>query len=265
MSAVDERAVSDLTLDETGWSGDGAPHRNLAPSRLVEQAILRGEGMLADSGALVFLTGQYTGRSPEDKFIVREPGVEAEVDWGKVNRPFDPAQFDALADRVRDHLRGREVWVQDAFAGTDPQPPAADPGRLRAGVSRAVRPPTVRPRLGRGAGEPPAGVHHRRRARVQGGAGAGRDAERGVHPPGLRPPARPDRRHALRGRDQEVGLLDPEHALAPRGRVADALLGERRRVGRRRALLRPLGDRQDHALGRPLARPDRRRRARLER
>ena len=121
MSAVDERAVGGLTWNEEGWSGSGVPHRNLAPSRLVEQAIVRGEGVLADSGALVFLTGQYTGRSPEDKFIVREPGVEAEVDWGKVNRPFDRAKFDALADRVRDHLRGREVWVQDAFAGTDPR------------------------------------------------------------------------------------------------------------------------------------------------
>ena len=104
-------------------AGDFTPdnaYRNLSPARLIEQAIGRGEGMLADSGALVFLTGPYTGRSPEDRFLVAEPSVEAEVDWGKVNRPFDPARFDALADRVVDHLRGREVWVQDAFAGTDP-------------------------------------------------------------------------------------------------------------------------------------------------
>src|SRR5258708_5106582 len=121
MSAVDERAAGELTRDEEGWAGLDTPHRNLATSPPVEQAIIPGEGVLSDRGARVFLTGQYTGRSPEDKFIVREPSVEAEVDWGKVNRPFEPARFDALADRVRDHLRGREVWVQDAYAGTDPR------------------------------------------------------------------------------------------------------------------------------------------------
>ena len=124
MNAGDDRAAGIVsngpTPDDQGWSGTGARHWNLAPASLVEQAILRGEGVLTDSGALAFRTGQYTGRSPEDKFIVLEPSVEGEVDWGKVNRPFDPAKFDALLERVRDHLRGREVWVQDAFAGTDP-------------------------------------------------------------------------------------------------------------------------------------------------
>ena len=108
------------SLEGLGLAGVGRQNWNLAPPALIEQAVARGEGNLADSGALVFLTGAYTGRSPEDKFIVREPSVEAEVDWGKVNRPFEPAKFDALFDRVRDHLKGREVWVQDAFGGTDP-------------------------------------------------------------------------------------------------------------------------------------------------
>jgi phosphoenolpyruvate carboxykinase (ATP) len=120
MSAVDERAASDPTTDLPVWAGAVDQHRNLAPASLVEQAISRGEGMLSDRGSLVFRTGQYTGRSPEDKYIVREPSVAGEVDWGKVNRPFEPSRFDALLDRVREHLRGREVWVQDAFAGTDP-------------------------------------------------------------------------------------------------------------------------------------------------
>jgi phosphoenolpyruvate carboxykinase (ATP) len=115
MSIVEERATV-----ERAWSGSGIQHRNLAPATLVEQAIQRGEGTLASTGALVFQTGQYTGRSPEDKFIVREPSVESEVDWGKVNRPFDPIQFDALLDRVLAHLETREIWVQDAFGGTDP-------------------------------------------------------------------------------------------------------------------------------------------------
>jgi len=112
--------ASDFSLEDQDLSGTGRQNWNLAPASLIEQAIARGEGSLADSGALVFLTGAYTGRSPEDKFIVREPSVEGEVDWGKVNRPFEPSRFDALFDRVRDHLQGREVWVQDAFGGTDP-------------------------------------------------------------------------------------------------------------------------------------------------
>ncbi len=102
------------------WTLASGARRNLSPAVLAEQALGRGEGTLADSGALVFLTGAYTGRSPRDKFIVREPSVEAEVDWGEVNQAFDPTRFDALLARVREHLEGRDVWVQDAFAGTDP-------------------------------------------------------------------------------------------------------------------------------------------------
>ncbi len=118
------------------WNGDGEQpsgdraagdptwgtltHRNLPTAVLVEQAVARGEGTFADSGALVFLTGKYTGRSPKDKFLVREASVEAEVDWGETNQPFEPARFDALLGRVRDHLKEREVWVQDAFGGADP-------------------------------------------------------------------------------------------------------------------------------------------------
>jgi phosphoenolpyruvate carboxykinase (ATP) len=94
--------------------------RNIAPAVLIEQALKRGEGQLADDGAVVFRTGKYTGRSPKDKFIVRGPGVETIIDWGPVNQPFDAGAFDALHRRVLDHLTTREVWVEDAFGGTDP-------------------------------------------------------------------------------------------------------------------------------------------------
>jgi phosphoenolpyruvate carboxykinase (ATP) len=109
-----------LSLDDQGIQGVGRQHWNASQSVLAEQALARGEGSLSDQGALVFATGKYTGRSPRDKFIVREPSSAAEIDWGEVNQPFEPEAFDALYDRVRDHLRGREVWVQDVFAGTDP-------------------------------------------------------------------------------------------------------------------------------------------------
>jgi phosphoenolpyruvate carboxykinase (ATP) len=108
------------SLDDLGISGLARLHRNPSPSLLVEQAIRRGEGVLSDRGALVFVTGKYSGRSPKDKFIVRELTVASEVDWGEVNQPFEPSDFDALYDRVRAHLRGREVWALDLFAGTDP-------------------------------------------------------------------------------------------------------------------------------------------------
>jgi phosphoenolpyruvate carboxykinase (ATP) len=109
-----------LSLDDQGIKGLGRQHWNPSPALLAEQALTRGEGSLSDQGALVFATGKYTGRSPKDKFIVREPSCEADVDWGEVNQPFEPHAFDALYDRVIAHLQGREVWVQDVFGGTDP-------------------------------------------------------------------------------------------------------------------------------------------------
>ena len=103
-----------------GPEAPGASHRNLPQAALIEHALVRGEGMLTHLGALAFRTGKYTGRSPKDKFLVREPSCEEHVDWGPVNQPFDPERFDALHERVVRHLAGRETWAVDAFAGTDP-------------------------------------------------------------------------------------------------------------------------------------------------
>src|SRR3954454_11157497 len=104
-----------LTLEEQGWRGLGPQHWNESQAVLAEQALRRNEGELSDQGALVFRTGKYTGRSPKDKFVVREPSSGAQIDWGEVNQPFEPERFEALRRRVADHLIGREVWVQDAF------------------------------------------------------------------------------------------------------------------------------------------------------
>jgi phosphoenolpyruvate carboxykinase (ATP) len=109
-----------LTLDEQGLTGLGRCHWNEPQAVLAEHALVRGEGVLSDQGALVFRTGKYTGRSPKDKFIVREPSSAANVAWGEINQPFDLEKFAALETRVREHLQGRGVWVQDAFAGHDP-------------------------------------------------------------------------------------------------------------------------------------------------
>ncbi len=92
---------------------------NLKTAQLIEQAIERHEGMLASGGAFVVRTGQFTGRSPKDKYIVREPGTETTVDWGSVNQPMSETQFDGLFSRMLSFWEGQDVFVQDCFAGAD--------------------------------------------------------------------------------------------------------------------------------------------------
>ena len=87
---------------------------------LYEEIIRRREGQVAQSGPIVVDTGQYTGRSPEDKFIVREPATDENIWWGSVNRPFDSDRFGAIYDRIRQYLSRRDIFVQDLCAGADP-------------------------------------------------------------------------------------------------------------------------------------------------
>ncbi len=93
---------------------------NLSTAALYEEAVRRQEGLIAASGPLACRTGLHTGRSPNDKFIVREPGSEAEIAWGAVNRAMDPAQFDRLHRDIVASLKGKELFVLDCFAGADP-------------------------------------------------------------------------------------------------------------------------------------------------
>jgi phosphoenolpyruvate carboxykinase (ATP) len=97
------------------------PQWNLAPARLYEAAIAREEGLIADGGAIVCRTGQHTGRSPNDKFIVRHGDSASRIAWGKVNQPLEPAQFDQLSQDVYAALNGKELFVLDACAGADPE------------------------------------------------------------------------------------------------------------------------------------------------
>jgi phosphoenolpyruvate carboxykinase (ATP) len=101
-----------------------APQRpvywNLGPAMLYEHAVRRGEGVLAESGPFCVVTSPHTGRSPNDKFVVRDPTYADQVWWGKVNQPLAPEHFDLLhADVVR-HLNVQELFVRDLFAGADP-------------------------------------------------------------------------------------------------------------------------------------------------
>jgi phosphoenolpyruvate carboxykinase (ATP) len=108
------------SLDALGIAPAGPVHWNLVAPQLVQAAVRRGEGELADMGPFVAVTSPHTGRSPNDKFVVREPSSDADVDWGKVNQPMSEAHFDALLADVRAHLGDRpELFVQDLYCGAD--------------------------------------------------------------------------------------------------------------------------------------------------
>src|SRR5258706_2073610 len=103
-----------------GLGGLAGVHRNLGPAALYERILAGGEARLSAEGAIVATTGKRTGRSPQDRFIVEETSTAAEIGWGEVNRPVSLEVFDRLLARVTAYLRGREVYVQDLFAGADP-------------------------------------------------------------------------------------------------------------------------------------------------
>ena len=105
--------------EELGLDSPAEIHANLNPPQLVEAALRRGEGKLNTTGAVVVTTGKYTGRSPDDKFIVDTPGVHDKISWGKVNRPVTREVFDALKKRMIEYFNGREVFVFDGLAGAD--------------------------------------------------------------------------------------------------------------------------------------------------
>jgi len=112
--------VSSVGVEANGLNPSGTVHWNMGSSQLVELAVNRGEGKLSKDGALVCLTGQHTGRSPNDKFIVKDATTETTVDWGKVNVPMTSENFDALHEKILAHLSAKDLFVQDCYAGADP-------------------------------------------------------------------------------------------------------------------------------------------------
>ena len=110
-----------LDLSYLGIIESKAVYRNLPVSRLTELALERGEGKLTNTGALLVNTGKYTGRSPDDRFVVDEPSIHDEIAWGKINVPISIEKFDSIYGKMCAYLQGHDVFVFDGFAGADPK------------------------------------------------------------------------------------------------------------------------------------------------
>ena len=107
------------SIADLGLKNVATAHWNLTPAELVEETILQGMGELTDTGALAIDTGEFTGRSPKDKFTVIDAETENTVWWGDINIKFDSAKFDQMFTRLKAYLTGREVYVRDAYACAD--------------------------------------------------------------------------------------------------------------------------------------------------
>ncbi|MFO1174951.1 MAG: phosphoenolpyruvate carboxykinase [Paracoccaceae bacterium] len=107
-------------VEEQGIQGLGRIYYNLQEPGLVEEALKRGEGTLGKGGSFLVTTGKHTGRSPKDKFVVRTPSVEDTI-WWENNAPMTPEAFDRLYADMLAHMKGRDYFVQDLFAGADPE------------------------------------------------------------------------------------------------------------------------------------------------
>ena len=109
----------DARLDAIGLEGVGRAHWNLPPAKLILQTLLRGEGVLTSQGALAIETGEFTGRSPKDRFLVEDDSTASRVDWGDINQPMSSEAFHCLLSDVQRHLEGKSVFVKDAAIGSD--------------------------------------------------------------------------------------------------------------------------------------------------
>jgi phosphoenolpyruvate carboxykinase (ATP) len=106
-------------LDAVGLTNLGGVMWNATPATLYEEFVMNGEGLIAADGPMCAETGKYTGRSPEDKFVVEEPSSKDKIWWGKVNRPISEEKFDRLLHRVQAYLQDSMVYVQDCWAGAE--------------------------------------------------------------------------------------------------------------------------------------------------
>ena len=111
--------ASEYGLDNLGLSNLGQVYWNLPTAALYEEIVFRGEASIAANGPVVANTGKHTARSAGDKFVVKQPGSDENIWWGQYNRPFDPDKFADLFARMQGFLQGRDLFVQDCYAGAD--------------------------------------------------------------------------------------------------------------------------------------------------
>lgn len=106
----------DAKLETLGIVNTANEYWNLTPEELIEETITRYQGKLNDTGALAVDTGEFTGRSPKDKFLVKDAYTEQAIDWGGFNTPIEPEVFDKLYDKVVNYFNGKDVFVRDCYA-----------------------------------------------------------------------------------------------------------------------------------------------------
>ena len=258
--------VPKFGLETLGLKNLGNVHWNLSVPALYEEAIRRGEGQVADGGALVVRTGVHTGRSPNDKFFVEDSETKGRIDWGKTNKPISPERYRALYNRMLAYAQRRELFVRDCWAGADP----AHRIGVRVVTETAwhnlfARNMFLRP-APRGARRLQARLHHPATCRasrpIPRADGTASDCailvnftERVVAIGGT----------WYAGEIKKSVFTILNYLLPDKNVLPMHCLGQCRAEGRRGDLLRPVGHRQDHAVGRSVAHPDRRRRARLGR
>lgn len=119
MDAFGKRGKNADLKSTIGLTNLGNQFWNLSPSELMEDAIINGQGILTDTGAIAIETGEFTGRSPKDRFVVCDEKTENAVWWGDINIKFSPEKFDALYNRMKAYLAGKDVYVRDAYACAD--------------------------------------------------------------------------------------------------------------------------------------------------
>ena len=241
MSSVAHPDLADLLAQKN-------VRRNLSMPKLVEAAVNNGEGVLSSRGALVAQTGKRTGRSPKDKFTVKDAITDNKVAWGSVNLPFMAEEFDALYDRVLEYLGGKQVYVQDLFCGADPryQLPIQVINEL-AWHNLFVRQLFIRPTQEELK-------THKPEFTIVSAPGFLADPDRDGTNSEVFVIVNFTRRvviiggTAVRRRNEEIDLRRDELPVAGTQRVPDALFGQHWRRRRNRTILRTLGNRQNYAF-----------------
>ena len=118
MSVYGKKA-DNASLEQIGLENVGSTFWNLTPAELVEDTVILGQGVITDTGAIAIETGEFTGRSPQDRFIVCDDKTENAVWWGDINKKFESEKFKALYNRMKAYLTNKDLYVRDAYACAD--------------------------------------------------------------------------------------------------------------------------------------------------